>query len=201
MIDYIKGKCSELSPTRVVIETAGVGYELNISLTTYSSIEGKEEVRLYVYENIREDAWVLFGFATKEERELFFNLITVSGIGGNTARSILSSYSTSELVAIIANKQVDLLKAIKGIGAKTAQRIVVELADKVKDVVLPEAVVVSAEQSRRNGALSPSGEEAVAALTMLGFAPAPSKKVVLKLLEADKTLSAEALIKKALKMM
>lgn len=202
MIDYVRGELSELAPTRAVVEAAGVGYELNISLTTYSAIEGKQAVKLFVYENIREDAWVLFGFATKAERELFLHLITVSGVGGNTARTILSSYSVAELCNIIVERQDGLLKKIKGIGGKTAQRIIVELEDKLKnsELLQPTGSPVVAQQ-QAGATMTAEGEEAIAALTMLGFSPAPTKKVVKQLLEKDATLSAEAIIKMALKMM
>lgn len=202
MIDYVRGELSELAPTRAVVEAAGVGYELNISLTTYSAIEGKQTVKLYVYESIREDAWVLFGFASKAERELFLHLITVSGVGGNTARTILSSYSVPELCNIIVERQDGLLKKIKGIGGKTAQRIIVELEDKLSNSELLSATAtVPMPQQQAAAKMTAEGEEAIAALTMLGFSPAPTKKVVKQLLEKDATLSAEAIIKMALKMM
>ena len=206
MIDYISGRLAELTPAKAVIEAAGVGYELNISLGTYDVI-GKSDAalscKLYVYEDIREDAWVLFGFAAKEERELFLLLISVSGVGGNTARTILSAYPAPELAAIIANRQDGMLKRIKGIGGKTAQRIIVELEDKVAQLGIecggqrPEG---RAQRTESKHQLSVEGEEAVAALQMLGFPPAPSKKVVKELLEKDASLTAEQLIKQALKM-
>ena len=201
MIDYITGTLSELSPTQAVVETCGVGYELNISLSTYSSLEGRDKVKLFVYENIREDAWVLYGFASKAERELFLNLISVSGVGGNTARTILSSYSVPELCGIIVDKQDGLLKKIKGIGGKTAQRIIVELEDKLKNSDLLVQGGESLVANKQTSKLTEEGEEAIAALTTLGFAPAPTKKIVKQLLDADSALKAEAIIKKALKMM
>lgn len=203
MIDYIRGEVSELTPARAVIEAGGVGYELNISLTTYSAIEGQTQAKLFVYENIREDAWVYFGFATKAERELFLHLITVSGVGGNTARTILSSYSVVELCNIIVNKQDGLLKKIKGIGGKTAQRIIVELEDKLQnsELLATGPTTLFSEQPAKSASLTPAGEEAIAALVMLGFAPAPTKKVVKQLIEKDSSLSAEGIIKMALKMM
>ena len=202
MIDYIKGELTELYPTQAIVEANGVGYELNISLSTYSTIEGKSQVKLFVYENIREDAWVLFGFSTKAERELFLYLISVSGVGGNTARTILSSYSVKELCNIIVAKEDGLLKKVKGIGGKTAQRIIVELEDKLKDSELLSGEEINPISFERpNNKMTPEGEEAIAALTMLGFSPAPSKKVVKQLLDKDNSLSAEAIIKMALKMM
>lgn len=202
MIDYIKGELTELYPTQAIVEAHGVGYELNISLSTYSTIEGQSQVKLYVYENIREDAWVLFGFSTKAERELFLYLISVSGVGGNTARTILSSYSVKELCNIIVSKEDGLLKKVKGIGGKTAQRIIVELEDKLRDSELLSGEEITPVSLDRNAGKMPAeGEEAIAALTMLGFSPAPTKKVVKQLLDKDNTLSAEAIIKMALKMM
>lgn len=202
MIDYIKGEIAELQPARVVVEAHGVGYELNISLTTYAAIENLKEAKLYVYENIREDAWVLFGFSSKAERELFLNLISVSGVGGNTARTILSSYSVGELCSIIVDKQDGLLKRIKGIGSKTAQRIIVELQDRLQNSeLLNHRTSVEGTEVQAGIKMTQEGEEAIAALTMLGFSPAPTKKVVKQLLEKDASLSAEAIIKMALKMM
>ena len=208
MIDYIKGQLAELTPAKAVIEAAGVGYELNISLSSYDElrVESQEsraesqEAKLYVYEDIREDAWVLFGFATKEERELFLLLITVSGVGGNTARTILSAYPAPELAAIIADGHDGMLKRVKGIGGKTAQRIIVELQDKVRTVSIERsAVSANGQSSMVNGQLSVEGEEAIAALQMLGFSPAPTKKVVKELLAKEPDLKAEQIIKQALK--
>ena len=207
MIDYIKGQLAELTPAKAVIEAAGVGYELNISLSSYDELKAVSgerlavsESKLYVYEDIREDAWVLFGFATKEERELFLLLITVSGVGGNTARTILSAYPAPELAAIIANGHDGMLKRVKGIGGKTAQRIIVELQDKVGAVrVERSAVSAYGHSSMVNGQLSVEGEEAIAALQMLGFSPAPTKKVVKELLAKEPDLKAEQIIKQALK--
>lgn len=200
MIDYINGTLAELAPTKAVVEAGGVGYELNISLTTYSALEGKAEAKLYVYEDIREDAWVLFGFSGKSERELFLYLKSVSGIGGNTARTILSSYSVGELCHIIANGEDGMLKKVKGIGGKTAQRIIVELQDKLQNSALlaDSANAVSAQAV--NAALNEEGEEALGALITLGFSPAPAKKAVKTLLERNPKMNAEELIKQALKM-
>ncbi len=192
----------ELQPTRAVVEAMGVGYELNISLSTFSAIDKQPTVKLYVYEQIREDAWLLFGFATKAERSLFLHLISVSGVGGNTARTILSSYSVSELCSIIVDKQDGMLKRVKGIGGKTAQRIIVELEDKLRgsDLMLSGDSLQDIGGKQTN-TLTAEAEEAIAALTMLGFSPAPTKKVVKQLVEQEPALSAENIIKKALKMM
>lgn len=192
----------ELQPARAVVEAMGVGYELNISLSTFSAIDKQSAVKLYVYEQIREDAWLLFGFATKAERSLFLHLISVSGVGGNTARTILSSYSVSELCSIIVDKQDGMLKRVKGIGGKTAQRIIVELEDKLRNSDL----IFSGDSmqdigGKQTNTLTAEAEEAIAALTMLGFSPAPTKKVVKQLVEQEPALSAENIIKKALKMM
>ncbi len=192
----------ELQPTRAVVEAMGVGYELNISLSTFSAIDKQPTVKLYVYEQIREDAWLLFGFATKAERSLFLHLISVSGVGGNTARTILSSYSVSELCSIIVDKQDGMLKRVKGIGGKTAQRIIVELEDKLRgsDLMFSGDSLQDIGGKQTN-TLTAEAEEAIAALTMLGFSPAPTKKVVKQLVEQEPALSAENIIKKALKMM
>ena len=171
MIEYIKGEIVELTPTRMILECGGIGYELNISLNTYSAFGNKTTGKIYIYEVIREDAHLLFGFAEKIERELFLLLTSVSGVGPNTARMILSSLPPSELVQVIGSKNEAALTAVKGIGLKTAQRILVDLKNKVKPMEsmagnLPEASV-------SNGAVT---EEAVAALVMLGFQKAASQK-------------------------
>ncbi len=197
MIEYIRGELVEESPALAVIECNGVGYGINISLNTYSAIQGKKSnVRLYVYEAIREDAYVLYGFATKEERELFLMLITVSGIGGNTARMILSAFSPSELCNVISGGNDKLLKTVKGIGLKTAQRIIIELKDKIASVGsgLPAPLSMTGSAVR-----SEIYEEAVAALTMLGFAQLPSQKVVAAILEEEPGAPVEKVIKVALK--
>lgn len=175
MIEYIKGELTEITPTLAVIECNGVGYGVNVSLNTYSAIQGKQNAKLYIYEAIREDAYVLYGFASKQERELFLLLITVSGIGGNTARMILSALSTSELCNVISSGNEKLLKTVKGIGLKTAQRIIVELKDKIASIGVDSAVPVNTIVSTVQTEVY---EEAVSALTMLGFAQLPSQKVV-----------------------
>lgn len=200
MIDYIKGSIAELTPTYAVIETNGIGYGIHIALTTYSALGKSTDAKLYVHEVIREDAHLLFGFMNKGERALFLLLISVSGIGANTARMILSSYTAGEIRQIIATGNAKLLSSIKGIGPKTAQRIIVELKDKIlkveiddeNPIALPDEVDTSTEGTR---------EEAIAALTMLGFASAPSTKVVNQLLKEDPQLPVEKVIKRALKML
>ena len=199
MIEYIRGIIDELTPTEAVLEANGVGYKLAISLNTYSALQGKNEARLYAYESIREDAYQLFGFATKREREIFELLISISGVGGQTARTILSAYSPAELANIISNEQANMLKSVKGIGPKAAQRIIVELKDKISiDMTAGgQQTTVNAQQSIDNEVV----KEAVAALTMLGFSPAPTQKVVLQLVKETSSLTVEQIIKQALKML
>ncbi len=195
MIEYIKGKLDDVTPTIAVVDCNGVGYGVNISLNTFSAIQGKGDVKLYIYEAIREDAYVLYGFATKQERELFLMLITVSGIGGNTARMILSALSPSELCNVISSGNEKLLKMVKGIGLKTAQRIIVELKDKIQNIGVESTGNVSTPISAANNEIY---EEAVAALTMLGFAQAPSQKVVGQILHEEPDAPVQKVIKIAL---
>lgn len=197
MIEYIKGKLDEATPALAVVDCNGVGYGINISLNTYSAIQGKKDIKLYIYEAIREDAYVLYGFATKEERELFLLLISVSGIGGNTARMILSALSPSELCNVISSGNEKLLKTVKGIGLRTAQRIIVDLKDKITTVNMPVAGDMGT--SAIAAANSEIYEEAVAALTMLGFAAAPSQKVTNAILQEEPDAPVERVIKLALK--
>lgn len=199
MLEYVKGEIAELAPANAVIDCHGVGYMLNISLNTYSAIQGKKEAKLFVYEAIREDAYVLFGFATKQERELFLQLISVSGIGGNTARTILSALSPSELVNVISSENTQLLKSVKGIGLKTAQRIIVELKDKLQTdgLAMGDATLVNVPKS--DSVNREVQQEAVSALTMLGFPVAPSQKVVYTILKEEPDAAVERVIKLALK--
>lgn len=194
MIEYIKGDIVEITPAMVVIDCNGMGYGINISLNTYSAIQNQPRTKLYIYESIREDAYVLYGFATKQERELFLLLISVSGIGGNTARMILSALSPSELCGVISSGNDKLLKTVKGIGLKTAQRIIVDLKDKIATSGME---TVNTEMFA--AANSEIHDEAVSALTMLGFAQAPSQKVVAAILKEDIEASVEKVIKLALK--
>lgn len=200
MINYLKGQLTELTPAQATIECHGVGYALNISLNTYTAIQGKSEALLYVYESIREDAWTLFGFHSKQERELFLLLISVSGIGGNTARTILSSFSPSELANIIMDSNERLLKSVKGLGAKTAQRIIIELKDKVATLGI-EATTSSNQQHTPDITNSEVYSEAVDALKMLGFPPAPSVKAVKTVLKDNPAAPVEKVIKKALQIL
>lgn len=194
MYDYIKGNVAELSPTYVVLDNHGVGYMINISLNSFNALQHQEDVvKVYVYEAIREDAHLLYGFTERRERELFLLLISVSGVGANTARMILSSLTPSDLEQTIASENVGILKSVKGIGAKTAERIIVDLKDKIKlstDTLLDKSQVTSEVF-----------DEAMSALVMLGFTKQMSQKALKKLFTAEPTISVEQAIKKALKMM
>lgn len=201
MIDYVRGIVDELSPAQTTIECHGVGYALNISLNTYTAIQGKSEARLFVYESIREDAWVLYGFATKEERALFLLLISVSGVGGNTARTMLSSYSAPELAGLIMDGNEKLLKTVKGLGAKTAQRIIVELKDKVANLGISATSVSDSSASASPAINTEVYNEAFEALKMLGFPPAPVAKAVKAILKDEPDARVEKVIKLALKML
>lgn len=210
MIEYIKGQLTDINPTYVVLEAAGVGYAINIALPTYSELVGKEgqESRLYITEIIREDAHELYGFFSKGERELFVMLMTVSGIGANTARMIMSAYSAAEIRQIIATGNARALSQVKGLGPKTAQRIIVDLKDKVLKIDLgSQANQGSLEDAVSGYSLEVKSEdsavkqEAISALMMLGFAAAASGKVVDKILKATPESSVEQVIKQALKML
>ena len=197
MIEYIKGELSELTPALATIEAAGIGYGLNITLNTFSAIQGKKEVKLYVYEAIREDAHVLYGFVNKKERETFLLLITVSGVGANTARMILSSLSVSELCNAISAGNARLIQNVKGIGKMTAQRIIVDLREKIVSLGIAEEIPTGGQIAAPvNNQVK---DEAVSALTMLGFAPAPSQKVVLAILQQQPDAPVEVVVKLALK--
>lgn len=194
MIEYIKGRITELTPATVTLETpGGVAYILNITLPTYASLEGEEEAKLYVHESIREDAWVLFGFNDKRERALFRELIGVSGVGAGTARIILSSIPAAELEVVIASEQESRLKNVKGIGQKTAQRIIVDLRGKIKpsgDALLDKSL--------------PTGEayeEALAALITLGYQRQASQKVLKKLFDENPTIKSDEAIRKSFSML
>jgi Holliday junction DNA helicase RuvA len=193
MLDYIKGEIAELTPALVVIETGGVGYIAHISLNTYSALSELKTCKLFVYESIREDAHQLFGFVEKRERELFLHLISVSGVGANTARMVLSSIAVYELEGIIASGNANALKAVKGIGNKTAERIIIDLKDKVK--------ISGTATSTLASALNETAQEAVSALTMLGFNQLASQKIVNKIYSEKPASTVEEIIKNALKML
>lgn len=194
MYDYIKGNVAELTPTYVVLDNHGVGYMINISLNSFNALQHQDDVvKVFVYEAIREDAHLLFGFTERRERELFLLLISVSGVGANTARMILSSLTPSDLEQTIVSENVSILKSVKGIGAKTAERIIVDLKDKIKlstDTLLDKSQVTSEVF-----------DEAMSALVMLGFTKQMSQKALKKLFTAEPTITVEQAIKKALKMM
>ncbi|MBP6609711.1 MAG: Holliday junction branch migration protein RuvA [Paludibacter sp.] len=194
MYDYIKGELAELNPAYAVIDAGGVGYCIQISLPTYTFLNGKTSAKLFVYQAIRDDAHLFYGFVNSAERQLFLLLISVSGVGTNTARMIMSSYSAQEIQEMIASGNVAALNSIKGIGAKTAQRIIIDLKDKILKVAGMEGSVQSAS-------LNPVKEEAVSALVMLGFNAAASVKAVDQILKSEPDLRVEQLIKLALKMM
>lgn len=202
MIDYIKGELAEITPAMAVVEAAGVGYALSISLNTYTAIQGKKEVKLFVHESLvtggRDDSYTLFGFASKQERALYRLLISVSGVGANTARMILSSSSPAELSNAIASGNERLLKGVKGIGLKTAQRIIVDLKDKVLALGIAQEVSMG-EGGSAAIVNSEVTDEAVSALTMLGFSPAPSAKVVKDILAEKPDMPVEMVVKEALK--
>lgn len=191
MYEYISGTLNQETPAFVVIDNAGIGYFINISLHTFEAIKGKEKVRLYIYEHIREDVHSLYGFADTRERDLFTLLISVSGIGANTARMMLSSMSPDELHVAISLENVNQLKSIKGIGLKTAQRIIVELKDKIGKEITGEKLPLPEDNTK--------AEEALSALVMLGFSKAPSQKVIDKILRESPGIKVEQIIKQALK--
>lgn len=193
MIEYIKGPVAALNPTAVTVDAGAIGYLVNISLNTYSRLEGQTECRLLTHLIIREDAWTLYGFADERERSLFRALIGVSGVGAATAMLILSAFGTSELEAAISGGDSKLLKTVKGVGGKTAERIIVDLRDKIK--AGPDTLSIQTRMS------TDVFDEALAALVMLGYTKANAQKALKKLFEADPTLKLETAIKKALAMM
>jgi Holliday junction DNA helicase RuvA len=191
MIDYIKGTMTQVTPTFLTIETGGVGYFINISLSTFSKLEGKSEYKILVHEIIREDSHQLFGFADAEEREVFRLLISVSGVGASTARMMLSSLSPGEIEKAIIGSDVNILKSVKGIGLKTAQRIIVDLRDKIGKQAGGGEIFAFTDNTNR--------EEALSALVMLGFAKGAVSKILEKIVREEKNLTVEDMIKRALK--
>lgn len=201
MLHHIKGYVDELTPTEAVIEAAGIGYQMTISLNTFTALQGKETAKLFVREVIREDTHDLYGFSSKEERALFDALISVNGIGGQTARMVLSAFTPAELADAIQSEQVSMLKAVKGIGPKAAARIVLDLKDKVGQL-LGDGIIDVAPS--RGGGISPAdkeaAEEAIGALTILGFQAATVRKTVAAILKDNPGMQVQQVIKQALKM-
>jgi len=190
MYEFIKGKITEVTPAYVIIENGGIGYFINISLNTYSQISEKSEISIYLEEIIREDAFSLYGFSTTSEREIFRHLLSVSGVGANTARVILSSMSPQEIKNAILNEQVNSLKKVKGIGAKSAQRIIVDLKDKLSKTETEQEFVTPANNTIK--------EEALSALVTLGFTKSKVEKVLDELIQKEGEIQVEQIIKKAL---
>jgi len=191
MYEFIRGIIVERNPASIVIETGGIGYFVNISLNTYTKIGSKKEVLLFLHQVVREDAHILYGFGDKEERALFRNLISVSGVGASTAIMMLSSLNPEEIVAAISTENVALLKAVKGIGAKTAQRIIIDLKDKLVKIHETDQILVSPNNTIKNESLS--------ALVMLGFVKRDAEKIVSKILQEQPETTVESVIKQALK--
>ena len=203
MIEYIKGELTDLTPAVAVVEAAGIGYALNISLTTYTAIQGKKQVKLFVHESLvtggRDDSFTLFGFQSKQERALYRLLITVSGVGANTARMMLSSMTPAELCNAIATGDERMIKSVKGIGLKTAQRVIVDLKDKIMASGIADELHVGTQSGGTPLVNSAVKDEAVGALTMLGFSPAPAAKVVAGILQETPDMAIEMVVKEALK--
>ncbi len=193
MIDYINGAITRITPTFLIMETGGIGYLVNISLSTFSRLENMKEYKVLIHEVIREDSHQLFGFAEDEERDVFRSLISVSGVGANTARMMLSSLSPVEIEKAVLGSDVNLLKSVKGIGLKTAQRIIVDLKDKLGKHTGSGEIFAFADNTKR--------DEALSALVMLGFAKSAVSKVLDKITKDEKNLTVEDLIKRALKNM
>ena len=195
MIEYLRGELAELTPATAIIECCGVGYETSITLNTYSALQDKKEVKVYIYEVIREDTHQLFAFSNKQERELFLLLISVSGIGGNTARTILSAFTVNELCEAIFTGNEAAIKSVKGIGLKTAQRIIIDLKDKIKGIGSVAPTVSAAAVTPNNDVI----DGAVSALIMLGFPAAATNKVVQAIIKSEPAATVEQVIKLALK--
>ncbi|MEN8116861.1 MAG: Holliday junction branch migration protein RuvA [Bacteroidota bacterium] len=191
MYEYIRGKITEINPASIVMEAGGIGYFINISLNSYSKLHGKKEETLFLHQMVREDSHTLYGFADKNERELFRNLISVNGVGASTAIMMLSSLSPDEIISAVTTENVAVLKAVKGIGAKTAQRIIIDLKDKLTKLPETGQILISADNTIRNESLS--------ALVMLGFVKRDAEKTVSKILIEQPDATVESVIKQALK--
>ncbi len=193
MFEYIAGKIKEITPTYIVIDNDGIGYFIHISIYTYSAFQHKEECKIYIHQVIREDANILYGFYAKEEREIFRHLISVSGVGANTARIILSSLSASEIHAAITQSDVNLLTSIKGIGTKSAQRLIIELKDKLEKSEIIQEIIPSQSNTFK--------EQSLSALVTLGFPKNNVEKILNKLILEQPESTVEELVKKALKLL
>ena len=191
MYEFIRGRIAEIYPANIILEAGGIGYFINISLNTYSKLHGKKEANILLHQIVREDAHILYGFAEKGERELFRNLISVNGVGANTAIMMLSSLNPDELIAAVTSENVAVLKAVKGIGAKTAQRIIIDLKDKLVKIPDTGQILIPTDNTIRNEALS--------ALVMLGFVKRDAEKIVTKILQEQPESTVEGVIKQALK--
>jgi holliday junction DNA helicase RuvA len=191
MYEFIQGEIAQLTPTQVVVEAGGVGYSIHISLNTYTSLNGKPRAKVFTHLIVREDAHLLYGFATLAERELFRNLLSVNGVGAATALMMLSSLSSEEIASAITTDNINLLKSVKGIGLKTAQRIIIELKDKMGKVAAAGQILIPSDNTIQNEALS--------ALVMLGFARKDAEKAIVGILKEQPGLSVEIVIKHALK--
>ncbi len=196
MIEYIRGEIADLTPATAIIECCGVGYEASITLNTYSALQGKKDAKLYIHEVIREDAHLLYGFSNREERELFLQLLSVSGIGGNTARTILSAFTVNELCEAIATGNEVAIKSVKGIGLKTAQRLIVDLKDKISGI--GNTPTTTATKTTADAEVI---EGAVAALVMLGFPTTAANKAVQSIIKSEPGATIEQVIKQALKLL
>ena len=200
MIAYIKGLVGELTPTEAVIEAAGIGYQLTISLNTFAALQGKESAKVYVKEVIREDAHDLYGFYSKQERSLFEALTSVNGVGGATARMVLSAFTPAELVDVIQNEQAAMLKSVKGIGPKAAARLILDLKDKIAAMLSDGKIDVAPSSGGGITAADKAvAEEAISALSILGFQPAAVRKVVAAILKDEPGLDVQQIIKRGLK--
>ena len=193
MFAYLSGKLTYKTPTMVYVDCNGVGYQVHITLNTFSSLENKESVKLFTHLHVREDAQIIFGFYTEEEKQMFLHLVSVSGVGPNTARLILSSMTTNEFRSAIINEEVSLIQTIKGIGPKSAKRLVLELKDKMKSMEITNSI------EPVTGSGNARIEEAIAALTMLGFAKPKSEKAVRNIWQNNSEATVEELIKLSLK--
>ncbi|MDB4582928.1 Holliday junction branch migration protein RuvA [Draconibacterium sp.] len=191
MYEFIRGTIVEIYPANIIIEVGGIGYFLKISLNTYSKLHEKKEAQVLIHQIVREDAHILYGFANKGERDLFRNLILVNGVGANTAIMMLSSLNPDELISAVTTENVGVLKGVKGIGAKTAQRIIIDLKDKLGKIPETGQILLSADNTIRNEALS--------ALVMLGFVKRDAEKIITKILQDQPESTVESVIKQALK--